>query len=123
MAAFNYIRIQGKYPECNQMSSIMCQTHVASDYDGNLDVDRFCDHVYELGQKIPWFKGEDSDLWHTFNELKIDDNVAREDCFSKYESCQLQIKVVIQFENIIPVKVLKIHSKQWRNSGITNLEK
>lgn len=107
MGAFNYIRIKGTCPVCKREANILCQTHIASDYDGNLEVNRFHDHVYEMGQKMPWFI-DDPDSWYTCEEFKIDDNRAREGCYSKCEVCKSDIYVLLEFEDRIPSKVIEI---------------
>ncbi len=108
MGAFNYIQIRGICPECKQETDISCQTHVASDYDGNDEVGRFHDHTYELGQRMHWFESTDKRylLWHEY--YLVEENVAREACYSECKSCNAEIYVMIQFEDITPVKVIEI---------------
>ena len=107
MGAFNYIRVSGNCPICKKEASILCQTHIASDYDGNDEVGRFHDHIYEIGQKMPWF-ADDPETWITYDEFKIAENKAQEGCYSSCESCKVEIYVLLEFENITPVKVIEI---------------
>jgi hypothetical protein len=107
MGAFNYIRICGECPVCKTDALILCQTHIASDYDGNLEVGRFHDHTYELGERMPWFE-DDTDSWYVYDEYKVGKNEAQEACHSTCQSCGADIYTLIYFENITPTKVLKI---------------
>ena len=107
MGAFNYIKIHGKCPSCETDSIILCQTHIASDYDGNLEVGRFHDHTYELGEKMPWFE-DDPDTWFAVDEYKVGKNEAKEACYSTCLSCGADIYAIIYFKNATPTKVLEI---------------
>lgn len=107
MGAFNFIRIESQCPACKNESEILCQTHIASDYDGNSEVGRFHDHEYKLGQKMPWFE-DDYESWYSHNDWKVSDSVAREACISSCLSCNAEIYVLIEFQDITPKKVVSI---------------
>jgi len=107
MGAFNYIRVEGCCPSCQRNSEILCQTHIASDYDGNLEVGRFQGHEYKLGQKMPWFE-DDCDTWYSHDEWKVSDNAAREACYSSCESRKAALYVLIEFKDITPIKIVDI---------------
>ena len=92
MAAFNYIKIKTECPVCKTDSDILCQIHVASDFDGDMNTNRFCHHIYEMGQKMPWFTSEeDKDLWYVCEEYLTEDGKVRENCYSTCESCKTEL--------------------------------
>ena len=107
MGAFNYIAIKGKCPFCNKQSEIICQTHIASDYDGDMNIHRFHDHTYEIGEKMPWFK-DDYESWYTHEKWKVSEDTAIEACYSSCSSCKSDVYVLIEFKDVTPVKILEI---------------
>jgi hypothetical protein len=52
VAAFNYITAKRICPHCEKVTSIVSQTHMASDYDGDSS-GRFMNRTYSLGEKWP----------------------------------------------------------------------
>lgn len=108
MAAFNWIDFIANCPACQKRTTIRSQAHVAASFDGD-ETGRFCQRVYTLGEKLPWFpRGHRKyNTWHHRGDTWKEDD-AREACYSTCQSCNAKLYAVIKFVNFTPVKVLDI---------------
>jgi hypothetical protein len=111
MSAYNWIEIFNDCPNCRLRTTIKCQTHYFSDYDGD-DSGRFHDRTYKLGQKMPWWN-ELNQRYFSFLEgprdfEKNQDGYFRECCYSTCLSCGAELYVVIEFKSSTPERVIDI---------------
>ena len=110
MGAFNWIDIRDKCPKCGEHAEIHCQTHIASDFDGDLR-GRFHDRHYRLNQAMWWwdFNHEKHDDWRVDGNRgggRSEAGYDEECCYSTCQSCGAQLYVVIRFRKNVPEKVL-----------------
>ncbi|PQJ12717.1 hypothetical protein CJD36_002935 [Flavipsychrobacter stenotrophus] len=101
MGAFNWIVLIAQCPNCGNCSTIRCQTHIASSYDGP-GSDRFHDHTYELGDTMPWFD-KDTPVYNDWAQgnviVSTSEPTVSECCYGKCNSCNIDCFVVIVFNN------------------------
>ena len=111
MAAFNWIEVLVRCPVCGRVESVRCQTHVASDYDGD-ETGRFHDRTYSLGQKMAWWARTSA----RFRQWRVDGKVDgpneaewdEEACHATCTGCGAELYVVIRFHENLPEKVIAI---------------
>jgi hypothetical protein len=117
MAAFNNIIVEAMCPSCGGFKTIECQTHVASDFNGD-QTGRFCHRDYKLGEKMVWWPQSDT-RYHNWREGNSVEPVAdpRNDvecCYSKCLECKAELYAVIRFEETVPVELLEVGlEKDW----------
>ena len=106
MGAYNWIEVDALCPVCGENSTIRCQTHVASSFDGD-DSGRFCLRTYRLGDPMPWFSSSETG-YHRRLEMAEPENQAdaRETCYSDCTRCDAELFVVIQFRGFTPSEVV-----------------
>jgi len=93
------------------MASIKCQTHIASDFDGDSS-GRFSGREYKLGDVMAWWPADDRryDLWRT-NGRKFgptSGSMDEEACYATCANCSSDLCVVIEFEDRSPKSVVCI---------------
>lgn len=110
MGAYNWIEIRNSCPSCNKDSTIKCQTHFCSDYDGD-DSGRFHDRTYQLGDRMSWWPSLDP-RYKDYSESNSDGSDGHgkdtECCYSECLSCHTGLFVVIRFDECTPAEVLDI---------------
>jgi len=108
MAAFNYIKFNYNCPCCDNSVDIIAQTHIASDYHGD-STGHFMGRTYSLGDKMAWYLPCDGEFddWMTWGKPKNGELVC-ERCYADCDSCHCELTVLIEFKNLVPVKVSKI---------------
>lgn len=106
MAAYNWIEVEASCPACEALSTIRCQAHVASSFDGD-ESGRFCHRTYRLGEAMAWWAPEDNGFndWSENGDQNHLPDV-HEACYASCENCKAELYVVIAFENLVPRKVL-----------------
>ncbi len=106
MAAYNWIKIKDHCPSCHKEEMILCQTHVASSYDGVAE-ERFHDQTFALGEKMSWFTEDDPryESWKVDGgpKLNLKDAEIHECCYSDCLACKAELFVVIEFRDLVPV--------------------
>ena len=109
MAAFNNIIIQDTCPFCKSKTTIICQTHIASSFDG-IGNERFCNNAYELNQKMHWWEENSKkyDSWKENSEVESANDIAEEECFSECQKCNKEFLVSILFKKLVPTLVKNI---------------
>jgi hypothetical protein len=109
MAAFNWIEIEGACPCCGQQGIIRCQTHVASDYDGDA-TGRFHERSYRLGERMAWWPpGHPSyEHWREASEPGRPEGETVEAACATCGSCAAELYAVLRFRDLRPVEVLKL---------------
>ncbi len=111
MSAFNWIILEEICPKCRQHSEIVCQSHVCADYDGD-ETGRFHERKYKLNQKMSWWPEGHAkfNTWKQGTLIAPDhaDNGVYECCYSKCCECHENLYVVLHFEELVPVNVLKV---------------
>jgi len=112
MAAYNWINIDAMCPSCNKVVSIRCQTHIASDFGGD-ENGRFLHREYQLGDKMAWWPEDHKRFLNWREEWRGDSGNLQSDqaveaCYAYCENCEAKLCVVIQFENLRPVEVIRI---------------
>jgi len=115
MAAYNWISFEAICPNCNQVAHIRCQTHIASDFDGDA-TGRFCHRVYQLGDKMAWWPKSHKNFAEWREEWRGDSgnlpqNQAVEACYANCENCKADLCAVIYFENLVPVEIKQLISE------------
>ena len=107
MAAYNWITICYTCLACRREASIRCQTHIASSYDGD-ETGRFFDRDYRLGERMAWWVPGHKNYpeWREEEGLPISSNDAVEACYSRCESCDAGLCVVLRFDDLTPSEVL-----------------
>src|SRR5262245_9113906 len=117
MGAFNWVIVQAKCPACGETTSVRCQTHVASDYDGD-QRGRFHDQEYRLGERMRWWNEEDP----RYAQWRIDGTMAalrapdydEEACYSTCSSCSGNLCAVIRFSGPVPERLVKlVREEDW----------
>jgi len=118
MGAFNNIKITGQCPSCNNETEILCQTHVASSFNGLKGI-RFCDNTYRIGEKMNWWDKSDEEFktWRSgnyCNNSKLPENIDIEACYSECQGCDAEAYAIILFSDISPIAILDLGLiKQW----------
>lgn len=110
MSAYNWIVAVVSKNTDNDTTTIRCQTHIASSYEGN-DSGRFHDKEYKLGEKMAWWQPLEPKYrsWRDGDNRKVtDDNeaVAFECCLASSEQND-SLYAVIKFENLVPVEIVE----------------
>lgn len=117
MAAYNWIKTEFQCPNCLQVVVANCQTHVASDYNGDA-TGRFFDRTYNLGERMVWWSKSDPNYNDWCDEYSIKETnfveSCKEACYVACPNCGTDLYVVVLFEDITPVKVLSVGlEKNW----------
>jgi predicted RNA-binding Zn-ribbon protein involved in translation (DUF1610 family) len=108
MAAFNWILFDGACPECGSVTPIRCQTHVASDYDGDAG-GRFHDRTYRFGERMAWWPESDSRYIRWSEDcVSLPDGSSSEACYSDCTSCGAELCAVLRFEALVPRELLAL---------------
>ncbi len=110
MSAYNWIEIERYCPACKNISSIKCQTHFFSDYDGD-SAGRFHDYTYHLKEKIRWWSKSDHRYfgWRSSNSTSKEEGLLNtECCYGECDSCKTDLFVIIEFGECYPDKVLNV---------------
>ncbi len=110
MAAFNWIIAQATCPACGKLSTLRCQTHVASDYAGR-EGGRFHDREYVLGQPMAWWPRDHArwGLWQVGGRHGvIETDFEEEACHAECGSCSEPLFAVIRFHETVAVRVLEV---------------
>lgn len=116
MGSFNWIIVENSCPNCYTETLIRCQTHVASDFDGD-DTGRFCGREYQLGDLMSWWPRQHKkfDCWRN-NSSRIggivDSEYDEEACYAKCQSCTAELCVVIRFHENRPTVVLEVRKEE-----------
>lgn len=111
MAAFNWIEILGRCPVCGRVERFRCQTHVASNYDGD-ETGRFHDRTYLLGEAMAWWPRDSA----KFHEWRVDGRLNdpcepdwdEEACHATCGGCGVALFAVIRFHENVPERVVAI---------------
>jgi hypothetical protein len=111
MSAYNWIKVETKCPVCQKQVELRCQTHAASDYDGD-QAGRFHDKEYRLGEPLRWWpKGHKNyPTWRVNgrigspNEGEFD----WECCYTSCPSCRANLFALIQFDGPRSVTIEEI---------------
>lgn len=108
MGAYNWIRVEAKCPNCGRQSLIQCQTHIASDYDGDA-AGRFHDRNYQLGGRMAWWPEADVRFssW-SGDGAQGSGGVLAEACYSKCTNCAAALCAVIRFQELAPQELLEL---------------
>jgi hypothetical protein len=116
MSAYNWILIDRTCPVCKHFAEIKCQTHAASDYNGDTR-GRFHDREYHIGEEMNWWSKSD----HRFNNWKVNgmikpnetnSEIDQECCYSECLNCKSNLYVVIRFKLNCPIEILDIGKEQ-----------
>jgi len=111
MGAVNTIKIIHVCPLCKRENDLLCQTHMASSFDGD-DTGRFCHTTYSLGQPMRWWN-KNNPLYTTWKDgnllekIRLPDTQDMECCYSVCSACEQELYVVILFEDAIPKTVIE----------------
>ncbi len=122
MSAFNYVLVEGVCPVCDHRAQVRCQTHVASDYDGN-QAGRFHGREYSLGEAMRWW--DDSDA--RYPGWRVDGRETRaagaeaeyieEACYATCLSCGAALCAVLRFRKLVPECLLQLTNEEDWPSG------
>jgi hypothetical protein len=116
MSAYNWINLESQCPACGSTAAIRCQTHVASDYDGDAR-GRFHDREYGLGDKMWWWADNDPRYpdWRVLGRPGIDeDEYDEEACYSTCGACGANLCVVLGFRKIVPTTIVRVvKEEEW----------
>lgn len=117
MAAYNWIAVSIECPACRSTAEVRCQTHVASDYDGD-EQGRFFDHVYRLGDTMKWWPRSDTRFrrWRAdgLRQPSNDPSTDEEACCASCALCKAALYVVVRFEETRPVGVVSVGlARDW----------
>lgn len=112
MGAFNTIKIIHSCPFCKKNTEIVCQTHMASSFDGDYE-GRFCHTTYNLGEPMRWWDKKNPlyTNWKEGNFIRrqdLPDNADIESCYSNCSICMQEMYVVILFIDVVPITVIDI---------------
>lgn len=110
MGAFNWITIDATCPVCTWPTSIRCQTHVASTYDGDA-TGRFHERAYRLGERMAWWPPADPrhDDWRDApSAIPRDGSSIDEACYADCTACGDALCVVIRFRDLVPAETCAI---------------
>lgn len=121
MSAYNYILIDKICPACSAKESLIAQTHVASDYDGD-EFGRFHDALYRVGEQMRWWPPEHRKHgeWRNGNRKEPDDIPSNEEyecCYTTCSDCRAKFFSVIKFLDVTPISVLDFgQESDWPTS-------
>jgi hypothetical protein len=106
MAAFNWIEFEEVCPNCNRLSRIRCQTHIASEFAGDENTD-FYRREYRLGDKMAWWPPGHLNFrfWREHSEPNQAPDQAVEACCADCQNCKAHLCAVILFDDLRPVQV------------------
>lgn len=111
MAAYNWIVFKDLCPSCQSQVDLRCQTHVASDYDGD-DCGRFHDAEYALGERMRWWPEPHKEYkkWRIANEndTSAKGEVDAECCYVSCPACGADLYAVIEFDGPCPQRIKAI---------------
>ena len=111
MSAYNWIVVETRCPVCQKQVELRCQTHVASDYDGD-QAGRFHDNEYRLGELLRWWPKEHKkySTWRVNGRIG-DTNEGETDwecCYTSCPSCSASLFALIHFNGPRSVAVEEI---------------
>ena len=111
MGAVNTIKIIHTCPLCQRDAELLCQTHMASSFDGD-ETGRFCHTTYALGEPMRWWNKHNPlySSWKCGNLLEttgLPDDTDMECCYSMCSACEQELYVVISFTDAIPKAVIE----------------
>ena len=117
MGAFNWIIVEETCPVCRQRSTIRCQTHIASDFDGDTR-GLFHDREYHLGDRMLWWPRGDARFqgWRVGGRMEnsIPPDSDEEACYSNCTNCGAELCVVVNFLRAIPRRVVLVaREEDW----------
>ncbi len=108
MAAYNWVDVTACCPVCAATTSIRCQTHTASSFDGD-ETGHFCHREYRLGERMVWAaRLEDWKATHPCIRVQAAPETCEESCCSRCEACGASLCVALRFVDLTPVAVLSI---------------
>jgi hypothetical protein len=124
VSAYNFVLVCVCCPACGKEAPLLCQTHVASSFDGD-ETGRFCDRSYNLYERMVWWPREDPRFedWPRAEHSELRDPrlldaigppeppddayEAAEACYARCELCGCdELFAVIAFRNVAAVAVL-----------------
>ena len=111
MGAYNWILMEACCPVCKKQVRLRCQTHVASDYNGD-QTGRFHDREYQFGEKLLWWPKEHQNYqeWRVngrFGEAATG-NADAECCYTSCPKCKAELFAIIEFHGPRSVVVKEI---------------
>ncbi|PCJ21413.1 MAG: hypothetical protein COB02_02150 [Candidatus Cloacimonadota bacterium] len=117
VSAYNWVLIKSYCPNCKERQVIQCQTHIASDYDGENGY-RYHNKKYNLGESMDWWSigTPQFNSWRVNGKKSsiVNSSIDFECCYSNCTSCKESLFVVIEFYRNISKKVLDIgFEKDW----------
>jgi len=108
MSAYNWIKVEAECPKCGALATLRCQTHVASDYNGDVR-GRFHDREYQLGERMSWWDESDPRYseWRVQGRDGLEDPESDEEaCYATCGSCGGALCAVIRFRQVVPERLL-----------------
>ncbi len=110
MGAFNWVAVETTCLDCGENVEIRCQTHIASDYDGD-ERGRFHDREYRLNEAMFWWP-----VGHPkFGSWRVDGTLFpmeespeydRECCYADCPTCGAELYAVLRFHENRPVELI-----------------
>jgi hypothetical protein len=114
MSAFNWIEASCRCPACKAGATLRAQTHVASSFDGT-EQGRFSGRTYRLGEQMAWWPSE-SPLHAAWLEGRDPAHrpLAGEACYAECQRCHAELCVVVEFEDLKPVRIIQVSlASEW----------
>ncbi len=114
MAAYNWIRVDARCPQCGDRAPIRAQCHVASSHDGD-EAGRFFDADYAPGERLRWWPPEHPRYpsWRagTPHDDPLRDRTV-ECCYASCLRCDARLYAVVEFESAAAVAVAAVGREQ-----------
>ena len=113
MGSYNWIDQDGTCPGCNRVTIVRSQLHAGSSYSGN-ESGRFHDRIYTIGDRLAWFKIDESEYSNQWCEQQADVGSAVEACCASCLSCGAQLCSIVTVKDFVVCSVSAIaHERNW----------